>query len=594
MADWQVDIPGLSQLVLGVGAHGLKQLALSGVDIHTIGCLLMLSELVPASQPFRINLNTRREKQRGQRPWLYNLVEIGAGSSFLVDHLLKTRAGENVLSLMAAIVPLMEPDACVTVVSLLFENAGTPLDHTPGIGQIHRVRAALVPFVRNVGFKEKVLQYNEHFNRIAKKGAISDGDRPRIDPYDAIPSEQTLPRIVQLCNKIATSEKLMLLYFRGFPGAGWVAAYASIILGLPVCAIDHEGGEIPLNQTYGNSRIIFELGAKENSFQLFTEGKLSDAIRIETLKDKSRRSWSIDCLELNFFCHNFSEAFDSEDIAHVSDITAILTLWCVGQLVSLMHQPSRPTSSEFSGYWHETTPQIQERSLEILSMLGFHSRTRADYEYDQSFSLSWAGMASCIGNTFADLFTSMFLSGKPMILSGTPMSIDDSETIGGRILTTQAQFTSLVQTQLKTERWPWTKYFTNYSRLENACGVIATAAEISSLLAFSNWKTGLHALSVKAFPGTHFHAGRDAYFGFTNATGVWIDGPWKRRVTEEIALTCGLTQSSPAIRLALAEKNWLALYMDGVVSRFLILCSITRGFRTMIRDFSLSVQAWGR
>ena len=32
MAAWQVDIPGLSQLVLSAGAQGLKQLALAGVD----------------------------------------------------------------------------------------------------------------------------------------------------------------------------------------------------------------------------------------------------------------------------------------------------------------------------------------------------------------------------------------------------------------------------------------------------------------------------------------------------------------------------------------------------------------------------------
>ena len=62
MASWQVDIPGLSQLIIGAGAHGLKQLALSGVDIHTIGCMLMVSELTPASQNFRNILNIQREK----------------------------------------------------------------------------------------------------------------------------------------------------------------------------------------------------------------------------------------------------------------------------------------------------------------------------------------------------------------------------------------------------------------------------------------------------------------------------------------------------------------------------------------------------
>ena len=579
MADWQVDIPGLSQLVLRVGAHGLKQLALSGVDIHTLGCLLMLSELVPASQSFRINLNTRREKQRGQRQWLYNVVEIGAGSSFLVDHLLKTRAGENVLSLMAAIVPLMAPDACVNAVSLLFENADTPLDHTPGIGQIQKVRNALVPFVRHVGFQEKVLQYNEHFKRIASEGAMCAANKPWTDPYDAIPSEQTLPRIIQLCNEIATSEKSMILYFRGFPGAAWVAAYASIVLGLPVCATDRKGAEVPLSQTYGKSRVVLELGAKENSFQSFTEGKLSDAIQTESLKAESRRSWTIDCLELNFFCHNFPEAFDSEDISYVSDMAAILTLGCVERIISPMQRYHGKPSSNPLGYWDEMMPQIQDRSLEILSTLGFHSKTRANYEYNQSFYVSWACMASYIGSTFADKFTSW-----------SPLDRGEPNRIGERVLKTQYYLTQLVETQPESDRWPWTKHFlghTNTRCLEDACRVIAIAAETSCLLAFSNWKTGLHVLSVNAFPFTHFASSRAIYPAYVNKLGLDEKGSvnsWETTVFEDMISTCNLALNSPAVRLALIENTWLALHMDGVVSRFLVLCCVTRGFRTVVRD----------
>lgn len=152
MASWQVDIPGLSQLVLNAGANGLKQLALSGVDIHTIGCMLMVSELVPVSQDFRHALNNSREKQRAERQWLYKVVETGTGSFFLVDQFLKTRAGENVLALMASIVPLMSQDACVAVLGTLFETAGASNDCTPGISQFLRLREGLLTYVRNIGF----------------------------------------------------------------------------------------------------------------------------------------------------------------------------------------------------------------------------------------------------------------------------------------------------------------------------------------------------------------------------------------------------------------------------------------------------------
>jgi hypothetical protein len=49
---WQVDIAGLSQLIFNLGSHGLKQLAMAGVDLHFIGCMLMIAEFTPASPDF--------------------------------------------------------------------------------------------------------------------------------------------------------------------------------------------------------------------------------------------------------------------------------------------------------------------------------------------------------------------------------------------------------------------------------------------------------------------------------------------------------------------------------------------------------------
>jgi hypothetical protein len=49
---WQVDIPGLSQLILSAGSYGLKQLACSGVDVHSIGCMLMIAEYVQRLRTF--------------------------------------------------------------------------------------------------------------------------------------------------------------------------------------------------------------------------------------------------------------------------------------------------------------------------------------------------------------------------------------------------------------------------------------------------------------------------------------------------------------------------------------------------------------
>ncbi|KAI4221819.1 MAG: hypothetical protein L6R36_006622 [Xanthoria steineri] len=384
MASWQVDIPGLSQLIIGAGAHGLKQLALSGVDIHTIGCMLMVGELTPASQSFRNTLNTQRKKQRNERQWLYNLVEIGAASSFLVDQLLKTRAGENVLALLASMIPLMSPDASSATLSILFETAHVPNDHTPGVNQFHKLRTALVAFARRIGFQERVLQYHSHIERIVSSNPAQAIDPQQLCPFEAIPSKQSLPRIIQLCHKLATHGNGAILVYKGFQGAGWVAAYAGFILGLSVCAVDQSGAQIPISECYSEAKVILEIAAIENRCELHFEGTLSDFILTDSLDIASRRSWNINCTELNFLGHNLPELTDPEQLGTVSRHAAIKTLnEVVEQALSIGHVKAIPG---FQPYFVSVVPSIQERALVILSCLGFDPKVRSNYRFNSSFT----------------------------------------------------------------------------------------------------------------------------------------------------------------------------------------------------------------
>ena len=383
MASWQVDIPGLSQLIIGAGAHGLKQLALSGVDIHTIGCMLMVGELTPASQNFRNTLNNQREKQRNERQWLYSLVEIGAASSFLVDHLLKTRAGENVLALLASMIPLMSPDASSATLSILFETAHVPNDHTPGVNQFHKLRAALVTFARRIGFQERVLQYHSLIERIVSSNPARAIDLQQLCPFEAIPSKQSLPRIIQLCHKLSTHGNRAVLVYRGFQGAGWVAAYAGFILGLSVCAVDQTGVQIPISDCYSEAKVILEIAAIEHRCEIHVEGTLSDFILTNSLDDASRRSWSINCAELNFLGHNLPELTDPDQISTVSRLVAVETLNEVAHRAFKFSTVS--PSPGFQPYFVSVIPYIQDRALDILSCLGFDPKVRSNYRFNSAF-----------------------------------------------------------------------------------------------------------------------------------------------------------------------------------------------------------------
>ena len=146
-------------MVASFGQRGLKQLAMSGVQLHSLGCMLMIAELTPASTEYRRMLNKVREQQRSERLWYFKVVEIGAASNFLVDQLLKTRAGENAVALLTALAPVMSIEACTTVLSLLFVEAGATLDNHPGVGELEKIRDGVLSLARKVDFREKVLHY---------------------------------------------------------------------------------------------------------------------------------------------------------------------------------------------------------------------------------------------------------------------------------------------------------------------------------------------------------------------------------------------------------------------------------------------------
>ena len=381
MASWQVDIPSLSQLVLGAGAHGLKQLTQAGVDIHTVGCMLAVGEHVPASHDFRASLHIQRGKQRNERQWLFNLVEIGAGSSFLVDYLLKTRAGENVLALLVATAPLMSPESCSTVLSALFENAAVSSDNTPGLGQFRKLRDALVSFARCAGFQERVMQYHCLFERILRPQPATVAMRlPEYrSPFNAIPDTHTLSRIIQFCHKIATSEDITVLIFTGFRGSGWIAAYTTCILGFSVCAIDGAGAQIPISANYGQAKVILELAEEQSTCELRVQGELSDLVHIKPLARDFRNAWSISCAELSFVDHNLPNLTDSLHFTTISEIAAATTLNEVALWTQTLGASNR--LPRFQTYFMSVCPLIQERSLNILSLLGFQVKQRRQYQF---------------------------------------------------------------------------------------------------------------------------------------------------------------------------------------------------------------------
>jgi len=186
---WQIDIPSLSQVILKIGAEGLKRIQMSGVDVHTIGCLLGLGEIAPASDTFRRKLVRYREKQRSRR-WLLNtVVEYGSGTNAVIDQFLNTRAGENILSPLTAVASVLD-DGAIEVMNIIFELLQTPSHSIPGISQLQRVRSICIPLARMADFKDRVARTRE---MILGEAFLN---KSAFQYQDALPDSSTMAKLI--------------------------------------------------------------------------------------------------------------------------------------------------------------------------------------------------------------------------------------------------------------------------------------------------------------------------------------------------------------------------------------------------------------
>lgn len=367
---WQIDIPNLSQLIVNLGASGLKQLAMAGVDVHSVGCLLLIANLTPTTIEYRRELNRIRESQRKERIWLYKVLEIGTATNFLADQLLKTRAGENVLALLSALLPLLPEEVFTTVLLKSFERSGVPADSTPGFGQISRIRAALNPFIARTVIKDRVLQYHGLFSQLTST---------TTELSSAIPLPQVIPELLCTFHKLITHETPYLLHYHGLAGAAWVAAYACKVLGLQACAILSNGDVISLNAIYDNAQVLIYIESPRQEFSLWQRGNIEDLISVSGPNSMSleQMTWLISCDYVNFLEYHYPNVQTSGHWENISNNVAERAFLSLSrQIFSVLQKPPTEDLLHYQAYY---LPKIQDRLLKILTILGFNPNSRDFY-----------------------------------------------------------------------------------------------------------------------------------------------------------------------------------------------------------------------
>lgn len=378
---WQMDITGLTQLVMNAGAHGLKQIALAGVDPHTIGCLLMLGELSPICLDFRKRLNACRKEQKKSRRLIYKAIEIGTATNFLADELLKRRPGENVLALLTATMSVVSENCFTDALIMMYATSNIEEDSTPGIGQLQRLRAALLPFVNAMDIKNKILQYHVHFCQYASTS---------YEPNHGIPDAKTMSSLIHAFHKMATSSDEYRLIYRGIKGAGWAAAYAWNILGLGTCIIlDGPGGQscVPISCEYEGARVVFCPDLENGESELCRAGRVEELIKRSSIAGTGIE-WTIDCDAVSYFVTHHPQLNCSPLHVKISEFVAAKTLDCVAQLshdlsysVNLS-QPQLPLPPGLWSYQRYILPSVQKRALLILQVLGFSPPSWNSFQFD--------------------------------------------------------------------------------------------------------------------------------------------------------------------------------------------------------------------
>ncbi|KAE8149564.1 hypothetical protein BDV25DRAFT_156073 [Aspergillus avenaceus] len=562
---WQIDIPSLSQLVFSAGAYGLKQLALAGVDPHTIGCMMMISEYTPASQEFRGTLCRAREQQRADRVWIYRVIEVGASTNFLADQMLKTRAGENVIALLSATVSVMDEKACISTLSALFDAAGVSLDNIPGMVQLQNIRTSLASLARKTGFREKVLHYHYFLSSIIQP---QQGARViNSTPYDAIPATSEIPAIIKVLHKMVTVEGSHVLIFKGIRGAAWTAAYASYILGLETCAVNRESAPVPITSDYDSARVVFDLSSTETKCELFREGNILDFITFNGDLPPLNSGWSIDCSLVDFFDLHHPGLKRETPLGYLrlSNFAAIEAMNTVSSLIgsfetqdtdSMAYRTRYPGSAGFISFTQMALPHLHRRAMRILAILGLRPAVRG-------FRFKGEGECPnfhCIGHETdpepiweeTDIEQFNYKTGKREKKKNLSRSGQYLEP--GSIQFVQDEARERLKYYLDDQTRPemqkvrsWPTYL-----LSEIARTVNVAVQFAAKLAFTDWDKSLRIMSARTVSSREIPQ--------LSSHGSNFEG----HMAEAIAL-CSDSMPVDALEGRLWSVDWLGLDIDGII-----------------------------
>lgn len=347
-------------------------------------------------------------------------------TNFVTDELLKVRAGENVVALMSAIVPVMSEDSSNSVLLKLFDARKASPDTTPGFSQLQLLRTILAPLLRKTEFKDKAFQYHSHLKRLlVDNKALPPTSLDEV--YDSIPSEETMVHIIQLLSELVKDvqdgHRKILAYY-GLKGAAWCIAYARHVLGLAVCVLRIKVDLVPINGDYINARVLVYIFEEESWCDLL-QGNVTDFFKIKGLGVEEKYGWTIDTNKISVLDYYLPalELWRTRAVDIVTSLVHTYTQFIARRTYTgfLDRELEKTGLVKYSIY---CLPAVRRRASRILKMLGFAShpeRTAEAGVWDQYITVRISFLPKSDGQSgvFHDAWRTVHLAPGPAWLSSS-------------------------------------------------------------------------------------------------------------------------------------------------------------------------------
>jgi hypothetical protein len=382
--------------------------------------MLTLAELAPASFEFRSRLQKRRVEQRAQSWWFHGVVEYGAGTNFVADEFLKTRAGENALALMVAIVSVQDGEAAIKVLLLLFEEMKISVYSTPGVSQLVALRSAVLPLLRRVDFGDQLAELN-----VWLSNQFVPADPRWFDPNGDPATMVELIRLLHLMI-FGPGDKPKRLAFYGIRGAAWLILYSTDILGLPVCLVHKDGRVHPVNGDYASAKVLI---FPENSDKPQIMESIDNPLDIVCTNCNSslrpQSEWLISCGESGVDLFKLMCGWNVGARREIGNLIYSMAMEYLGWHTGSYPQPLIPG---FTTYYGRDIRKLEGRLGYIVQLFGFPGLFQFNRGWRDSFQIiditvaEGAGTGSQGGPGKAELRLQLF---KYMVIQPAVKRYDD-------------------------------------------------------------------------------------------------------------------------------------------------------------------------